>query len=371
MKKTEEIFLELIKVGLWEKTLPIPPLEGGAFNLADIDWEGVYQHVVAQTMVGVVADGMATVGMKELQVPKEVKLKTLQQVMRIEEGNEKMNTLLPLLYKKLKKSGLKPCLLKGQGVAQCYPQPNHRQSGDIDLFCYRQEDYEKAKDVVSKVAQHIGGEEDHRKHFDCTIEEIVVELHGDIKTQIKKKTDQYINTFIHNHFDNYVDLKDEHLGCYLAPPNFDALFIFVHMLQHYFNSGIGLRQVCDWLVFLNHNYEKIDTTLLKEDIQLLGLMKEWQVFGNMAVNMLGYPQEKMPFYLEKYMKEGKITLKQIMKAGNFGRNMYLKDRPKNYILGKLYTFYKNNMMRLGNLLIFPQEAIYGIPFLIKDGIKRL
>ena len=149
MKKTEEIFLELIKVGLWGKTLPIPPLEGEAFNLADIDWEGVYQHAVAQTMVGVVADGMAAVGMKELQVPKEVKLKTLQQVMRIEEGNEKMNALLIQLYKVLRKRGLEPWLLKGQGVAQCYPKPNHRQSGDIDLFFLSTADYEKAVELLN------------------------------------------------------------------------------------------------------------------------------------------------------------------------------------------------------------------------------
>jgi hypothetical protein len=100
-------------------------------------------------------------------------------------------------------------------------------------------------------------------------------------------------------------------------------------------------------------------------------MKEWQVFGNMAVNFLGFPQEKMPFFENKYKKAGEKVLQQVMKSGNFGRNMYFKNRPKNYILGKLYTFYQNNKMRMGNLLIFPQEALYGIPHLIKDGIRRL
>ena len=125
------------------------------------------------------------------------------------------------------------------------------------------------------------------------------------------------------------------------------------------------------MAFMSYYHQQINQEQLKADILLLGLMKEWQVFGNMAVKQLGFPQEQMPFYEEKYHKYGEKVLKQVMKSGNFGRSLYFKNRPKNYILGKLYTFYQNNKMRLGNLLIFPQESLYGIPYLIKGGIRRL
>ena len=357
---TENILYELLKAGLWG-TAPIL-IE----SISAEQWKDVKRLADEQTISGLIFDGL-NLADADKRPSKEFIMQWFAHIMMIEKANTKMNLLIPKLASITKGS----VLLKGQRVARCYKNPAHRQSGDIDLFFYRQKDYENAKEQLSQIADHIGGEEKDRKHFDCTLQKIVVELHGEIKTQIKSKTDKNITAFLKNHFDNYSFDINEETGYCAAPINFDCLFIFVHMLVHYFSSGVGLRQICDWMAYMSYYHQQINQEQLKADILLLGLMKEWQVFGNMAVNFLGFPQEKMPFFENKYKKAGEKVLQQIMKSGNFGRNLYFKNRPKNYILGKLYTFYQNNKMRMGNLLIFPQESLYGIPYLIKGGIRRL
>lgn len=357
---TEKVFYELLKAGLWEST---PRITG---PLPTKLWEDVKRLAYEQTISGLLFDGLNLVD-ADKRPPKELIMQWFAHIMVMERTNAKMN----LLIHKLTPITSGAVLLKGQRVAQCYKNPAHRQSGDIDLFFYHQEDYELAKAKISQVADYVGGEEKERKHFDCIVQKMVVELHGEIQTHIKSKTDQQISDFIKKHFEKYPLEPDKEIGYCAAPINFDCLFIFVHMLVHYFNSGVGLRQICDWMAFTDYYFQQINLQVLKKDIHSLGLMKEWQVFGNMAVNLLGFPQEKMPFYEKKYIKAGEKVLHQVMKSGNFGRNMYFKNRPKNHLLGKLYTFYQNNKMRIGNFLIFPQEAIYGIPFMIKDGIRRL
>ena len=356
----EKVLYELLKAGLWGTT---PLLTE---KLSAEQWEEVKNLADEQTITGLIFDGLNLIG-ADKRPSKEFIMQWFAHIMMIEKANTKMNLLIPKLAPITKGS----VLLKGQRVARCYKNPAHRQSGDIDLFFYHLKDYENAKEQLSQIAEHVGGEEKDRKHFDCTLQKIVVELHGEIQTQIKPKTDKHIIEFIQKHFNNYKIEIDEKTGYCAAPINFDCLFIFVHMLVHYFSSGVGLRQICDWMAFTDYYFQQIDQQQLKEDILSLGLMKEWQVFGNMAVNCLGFPQEKMPFFENKYKKAGDKVLQQIMKSGNFGRNMYFKNRPKNYFLGKLYTFFQNNKMRMGNLLIFPQESLYGIPYLIKGGIRRL
>ena len=365
MKKTEEIFLELIKVGLWGKTLPIPPLEGGAFNLADIDWEGVYQHAVAQTMVGVVADGMAAVGMKELQVPKEVKLKTLQQVMRIEEGNEKMNALLIQLYKVLRKRGLEPWLLKGQGVGLCYPKPNHRQSGDIDLFFLSTADYEKALELLSPYDPKATVRDE------LTIDEILVELHPDILARTNRKLKKNFGGWLQE-MKTQEGERNVIEGVVLPPVAFNTIYIFIHTMRHYFDGGIGLRQVSDWMRYLHVNKDRIDQQQLAEDLKRLGVMKIWKVFGAMAVDHLGCPADSMPLYDAHYSKEGRVILQYILRSGNFGYyDDRLQNRPKNFYLGKLYSFWGQVRMILRNVWMFPEESLRALPVLIKGGMERV
>ena len=53
---------------------------------------------------------------------------------KIRRQNMKVNMVATKLYALLREEGLRCCILKGQGNALMYPNPNSRTSGDIDVW---------------------------------------------------------------------------------------------------------------------------------------------------------------------------------------------------------------------------------------------
>ena len=334
MTKNEEIFLELLKIGLWGEENYINNLKDNKAFFKDIDWEEVYRHAVAQTMIGILADGINSIGLNELKVPQDIKFKLIQHVIRIEQANEKMNIFLPQLYKKLNKADIHAWLLKGQGVAQCYLRPNHRQSGDIDLFFLNKAHYEKAGELLSKYDN--GKETEETEHYAFTINGIVVELHGKIVARTNRKLDRNFIPWTKEIAQNEEEIIQKTVT--VDPGQTTADFTWptdsaahsYQIVRHYFEGGIGLRQVSDWMRYLYVHHHQINQEQLTAHLKRLGVTKIWQVFGAMAVDFLGCPKECMLLYDSKYSKDGATILQYILRSGNFGYfDDRLQNRPKN------------------------------------------
>lgn len=66
--------------------------------------------------------------------------------------HSQMNMTLQLLVLTLRKAGIEPVLLKGQGLSRYYPTPELRQCGDIDIYV-GEENYEKAYDAILPIVR--------------------------------------------------------------------------------------------------------------------------------------------------------------------------------------------------------------------------
>lgn len=356
--------MELLKEGLWEgKAAP------ALFEQAD--WEKILMIAEHQTMAGVV--GEAIMSFPEECVSGDWRMRVIAKLVRIEDLNKKMNEFLPVLFRRLRKQGWKVWLLKGQGVGMCYPNPLRRQSGDIDVFFPIEKEYHEACQFFR---EHLRAEDIHAENadtldFEFAVGQLYVELHGGIVTELNRACQR-----------NFGEWKEKMVtengrsipewDCVVLPPcRFDAVFIFLHTVRHYFGGGIGLRQVADWMRYIYTNREEIDKERLAEDIRLLGLEKIWKVFGCMAVHYLGYPQEYMPLYDKKYQKEGGLVLRYILDSGNFGYyDTRTKTRSKSYLVQRWKAFSGHLQMKLRNFRMFPEESVYGIPSFIIDGLRR-
>ncbi len=363
MDRSEEAFIKLYQAGLWG--LDVHDEE---FRDEAIDWERVVELARQQTVVGVVGEAMSQLSRGVM--PRPLYLKVLREVVDIEEENKRMNAMLPVLFRTLDQLQVRSWLLKGQGVAQNYENPLRRQSGDIDVFFPDLADYEKARtDFLNHLKQeNVHNDNDFTKTLEFDHHDIYIELHGRIVAEVNRRSDRKFPTFL----EECKNLASEKWsGAQLPPLRFDAVFVFMHMVRHYFGGGIGLRQVSDWMRLLHAKKESIDATQLEADLKETGLYKLWQAFGCMAVEQLGCPVESMPFYNNKYSKYGKRLLRYILESGNFG---YYDERTKSdsryYIVRRFVAFCGHLQMKLRNLMMFPMESVYGIPSFIKDGLAR-
>lgn len=360
---SEQAFLELLKAGLWGTEV-----REGDFLDKDIDWEQVVELAREQTVVGIVGEAMSQ--LPRGVMPRPLYLQVLKEVMEIEEENKRMNGLIPILFRTLDQLGVQSWLLKGQGVAQCYENPMRRMSGDIDVFFPHMTDYEKSREDF---LLHLKPEDVHNDNYQTKTLEfdykgIYIELHGQILPVVNRRCSRNFAKFQE---ECQIENGKTWNGAILPPLRFDAVFIFMHMVRHYFGGGIGLRQVSDWMRYVHVHHKDIHEEKLKEDLQKTGLFKLWQAFGCMAVEYLRCPQESMFFYSSSFTKQGRRLLKYILESGNFG---YYDERTKSdsryYLVRRFVAFWGHLQMKLRNLMMFPEESVYGIPSFITDGLRR-
>lgn len=350
-----ETFLQLLKVGLWGTSL-----DSSMFS-AEIDWDGVYQLAQEQTVIGLVTEGVSQLP-REKQGRRQLMLQFYKKTAEVEDENKKMNAFAPYLISQLERMGVQAVLLKGQGVAANYTNPLRRAVGDIDLLITGDGQYEKAKKLMEKIA--VLNEEDiKRKHAAFLYKELVVELHGDFRFLVNKKCFRNLEQWKQKRLceKSRIICDDNVDGLVVPSVQFDSIFIFAHMLGHLMGSGgVGLRQVSDWMMFVNKYYDEIDLKALEDDLVLLGLRDYWQAFGTVAVHELGYPVERMPFYDEKLIGKGKRILRLILYTGNFGTRQKVKqlDNNANVILKKMVTLLGQLPIYVKKLFVFPKDTIW-------------
>ena len=329
--KEQQQFSALMKAGLWGMAADV------SLFAEETNWMELMMMAKRQACMGVVYDGVLTLP-SDLQPPRGISLQWATIVAQIEEDNEFLNGKLAEVFALFRENGIRPVLLKGQGVAQNYRIPWHRNSGDIDLYI-GDADYAKANALLRK--ESTGESEENNKHASIHWRGVTIENHR-IMTHLNAPG---ANIFFLQKLKEWFphNARPLKVGAYEAavcPLEFDATFVLIHSVLHFLNEGVGLRQICDWTCLLHAQSKNMDKVRLLQLLNGVGLMKAARAFGFIAVEFLGLPKDVLPFVLtEKDYVLGEWLLHHVLEGGNFG--WYYKDkekRPKAYWAGKWYTF---------------------------------
>lgn len=347
-----QAFFALVRAGLWEQDVQL-------VSFGQIDFKEVYRLAEEQSVVGLVAAGLEHV--TDVKVPKEDLLQLVGQALQLEERNKVMNSFISSLIEKLRGADIYSLLLKGQGVAQSYERPLWRASGDVDLLL-SEGNYLNAKDLLSPLACSVEDENNYTQHLGMTINSVEVELHGNLRSELYPKIDKELDkvkdeVFFGGNVRSWLNDKNQVL---LPGINSDVVYIFTHILQHFYKSGIGLRQICDWCRLLWTYKDNVDRKQLERRLKKMGLMSEWKVFGALAVNTLGMPAEAMPFYSDsnKWKKKARRVLAFVLETGNFGHNRDISYRnEESAIFRKWKTFYHITSDTAKQFTIFPMDSL--------------
>ena len=315
-------FLELVRTGLWEKEARLLPF-------GKVDYEAVMRLAEEQSVVGLVTAGLEHV--TDVKVEQEVLLQFIGSALQIEQQNTNMNVFIGRLVERMREAGVYALLVKGQGIGQCYERPLWRASGDVDLFL-SEDNYLKAFAFLQPLASHVEKEHKFNKHIALTIDSWEVELHGSLRGGLWNDMDKVLDEVQSAVFyDGRVRTwKNGKTPVFLPRADEDVVYVFAHILEHFFYGGIGLRQICDLCRLLWRYQSELDIRLLETRIRQMRAMTEWKAFGALAVEYLGMPVETMPFYDARYKTKGERILEFVMNVGNFGHNRdmsYKAERP--------------------------------------------
>lgn len=364
--KNTQAFFALLKAGLW---IDVESMDLGIQGFTEsLDWEKVYQLAEEQSVVGLVLAGIEHSYVKP---SRDLLLQWIGEVQILEQQNKAKNDFVARLIENLRKADVYSVLVKGQGVAQCYEKPLWRASGDVDLLL-SDSNYEKAKRVLQPLAVEVDTEYKSLKHLGLTMKEgFVVELHGMLHSRLSNRIDRGVDEAQNDVFfgGNVRSWMNGSTSVFLPAPDIDVMFIFTHILKHFYIEGIGLRQICDWCRLLWTYRSKLDLRLLESRIRKMGLMSEWKAFATLAVDYLGMPKEAMPFYDSRFKFKGERILEFVLETGNFGYNREIK-RSKNYLGGKTQAawFKMGDFARHAKL--FPVDSMKFYCHYLVDGIRQ-
>lgn len=340
-----------------------------------VDYQEVMRLAEEQSVIGLVTAGLDRVS--DVKVPKLEMLQFIGHSLQIEEQNKRMNSFVGKLMELLRKEGICAVLVKGQGIAQCYERPMWRTSGDVDLLL-DEENYHWAKALLNGMASEVNHEGEYNLHQALTIDQWEVELHGTMRTNLGKRIDRGLDCVQEQCFGNgeFRTWDNDGEAVMLPSPDNDVVFVFTHILQHFFRGGIGLRQICDWCRLLWTYREELDVTLLERRLREMGLMTEWKAFGALATNYLGLPDEVSRSMFQdpcnpKWKKKARRIIMLVMETGNFGHNRdgsYHQKYP--FLIYKAISFWQTNKDSFRHLLIFPKDSLRNWWIMLTSGLWR-
>lgn len=313
MTQTQQDLLQLLNASLWQDASKIS-------NHSDFNWKELYKLAKEQCVISIVAD---TFPWFEKEIcPLSEKMNWLGFVIKIEQKNKELNTLIAKLFQHFKKTGLSPVLMKGQAFATNYPVPLHRQCGDIDIYFKHRPECQKAVEwskTIDKYAANTFENKRERKHFTFSLQNEKIELHYLMCV--------FENDKFHKHLQEIIDWEFTHQDPLLVnidgnlietvPHTLSVLHQLIHIIRHLMEAGIGLRQFCDLAIYLNMYAEVIDKERLIKYLKELELYSISQSIGDLLVSHLGLPITKIPFPIDHSYTD--FILNEIFTGGNFGK----------------------------------------------------
>lgn len=217
---------------------PIPPE----------NWQAIYDEMTAQTVFALPAPYLDSLPCNSEQRRSYVAA-CGQNVQKFYKVMEAQKAVLAVL----EAAQIPAVVLKGAAAAANYPHPEYRCMGDIDLLVMP-DDFPRAYDALV----HAGYEtEGNLKNFHRHIgfhspDGTEIELHHAFASGPDKKQNSFLDALLYQGIPNRVWIVVNGYQVPILPPSENGLVLLYH-IYHHISSGLGLRQIIDWMVFLKNN----------------------------------------------------------------------------------------------------------------------
>lgn len=222
----------------------------------------------------------------------------------------------------LAKEGISAAVLKGVAAAACYPVPELRKSGDVDLILQNKETLPRAEHILSQMG-FAAKKEQHGSHHLAMINRtgIEVELH----TILAEPFEQAVSdTFLQKcTVEAGKQICRKNIMGYELPvlaESYHAFELLLHMLQHFLHSGFGLKLLCDWVCFWNQKLPEEEADRYRMLVEESGLCAFSDMVTSVCIYYLGLSADSGIYSRIKLLPKDdcKLFLEDILEGGEFG-----------------------------------------------------
>ena len=220
--------------------------------VAKIDWRQLYNFASRQALLGFCFDGIERLTkefseeLKQNPMGRDLLMTWMGAAQQIRRQNMKVNAVAGKLYSKFREDGLRCCILKGQGNALMYPNPYSRTPGDIDVWVNA-----SREQITEYAKKHFEIGDDIRfHHLETSFDGVPVELHffpGIMNNPIYNvRLQKWFKRNADLQCSNVVSLPDGIGEIAIPTTAFNVVYQLTHLYHHFFDEGIGMRQIIDY-----------------------------------------------------------------------------------------------------------------------------
>lgn len=211
-------------------------------------------------------------------------------------------------------------IMKGCASAAYYPDPALRTMGDVD-FLVSPGDLERAGKVLETAGYIRELGHDDRVHISYHKGEgaskIVLEMHWESNGVPAGKNGEIVREYLATCISEAIPYETPS-GIFMGPSRFHhGLILLLHTATHLINSGVGLRHLCDWAVFVETFSDEEFCNVFEQKLKAAGLWRLAQILTQLSSVYLGCSKKTWAGnpdadYLEALMAD-------ILAGGNFGK----------------------------------------------------
>lgn len=279
----------------------------------DFDFEKAYEFAQNRQITPLIFQSASTIdGFLNTEVGKRF----LQSTMRLSFTTAVQMEEINGITEKFRQEGVEFMIVKGTVIRVLYPLPEMRLMSDADILV-REEQYEKIKEIM--VAQDFveQSESDHE----------LVWQKGETTIELHKRLIPSYNTDYYKYFGDGWRLGkrvSEDNSEYVMNKEDSLIYLITHFAKHYRDTGIGVKHITDFYVFLEKNKD-IDNEYLEGELEKLKLLEFWKN----VKKLLG-----VWFYGEEWCELVEFLTLKIFSSGAFGTY-------ESYVLAESIRMLKN------------------------------
>ena len=294
--------------------------------VVDMNWQQLYSFASKQSLLGFCFYGIERLGMEypeELRrnpIGRELLMTWMGKAQQIRRQNMKVNAVAGKLFSMLREDGFRCCILKGQGNALMYPNAYSRNPGDIDVWMNASREH-----ITEYAKKHFEiGDDIRYHHLETSLNGVPVELHFFPCTMNNPIHNARLQKWFKRNADlqcsNVVSLPDGIEEIAIPTMAFNVIYQLTHLYHHFFDEGIGMRQIIDYyFVLVKSEVRRVkNQAALQRELKYLGLWKFAGAVMYVLHETLGLSEEKMIAPMDE--KRGKLLLAEILNGGNFGQH---------------------------------------------------
>ena len=220
--------------------------------ITGMNWQELYSFASKQALLGLCFDGIERLGkeypeeLKQNPIERDLLMAWMGAAQQIHRQNMKVNAVAGKLYSMLKEDGLRCCILKGQGNALMYPNAYSRNPGDIDVWV------NASREQITEYAKKLFeiGDDIRCHHIETSMDGVPVELHFFPCTMNNPIYNARLQKWFKRNADlqcsNVVSLPDGIGEIAIPTTAFNVVYQLTHLYHHFFDEGIGMRQIIDY-----------------------------------------------------------------------------------------------------------------------------